>query len=367
MSLRDDLFTQRPRETAGSRAANRFDFQKDWAICRLLTLHESGADYLMLFDYHDDVVVLDSSPATPVPLSFYQIKSKRKGNWTTKGLVKRDKGANGPLLSPLGKLWGHRLRFPLHSPVLYFVSNARFNIRLLSEPPKSTEREEIRLSDVHGDELTVFKGTVRAEHHLTADPDGEGSIMLMVTDISPDNHETFALGKIAEFIDKSSNRTMPTRPLYLTVKAEVSRKNNCERQPTSFEDLCDVKGISRADFQAMLSTPATSERINALVEDISRQLQHENVPYQQVRAIRDECAKYLVSRMAPDNEVIAAARAEIEMRVRTSRTSPTTRLSDDIAAVAADTSVTFDRVRQCYSSSFLESMIAVACYEQRQL
>lgn len=366
MSLRDDLVAQRPRETSGSRSANRFDFQKDWAICRLLTLHESGADYLMLFDYHDDVVVLDS-PAAPLALSFYQIKSKRKGNWTTKELIKRDKGANGPLLSPLGKLWGHRLTFPLHSPDLYFVSNARFSIRLLSEPPKSTERDQIPLRDVHGDDLTAFKATVRAEHGLTADPDGEDSIVLMVTDLGPDNHEACTLGKIAEFIDKSPNRTVPARPLYLTVKAEVSRKNNCERQSTSFEDLCAMKGISRAEFQAMLDTPATSERINALVDAISRQLQHESVPYQQVCAICEECKKYLVSRMDAANKVITEARAEIEMRVRTGRTSPTSLLSDDIAAIAAPASMTFDRVRQCYSSSFLESMIAVACYEQRQL
>ena len=71
--LRDAIIRLKPREHAGSRSADRFDYQKDWAICKLLQLHESSADYLIAFDVFDDVVVLNSE-ATPDRISFFQIK-----------------------------------------------------------------------------------------------------------------------------------------------------------------------------------------------------------------------------------------------------------------------------------------------------
>ena len=88
MSLKDLLVTTKPRETSGPRSANRFDFQKSWALCRLLELHKSGKDYLIVFDYHDDVLVLDSC-GDPNRIDFYQIKTKQSGHWTRRDLIDR--------------------------------------------------------------------------------------------------------------------------------------------------------------------------------------------------------------------------------------------------------------------------------------
>jgi hypothetical protein len=93
MSLKDLIVQKKPRETSGPRSANRFDFQKSWALCRLLELHQSGQDYLIVFDYHDDVLVLDSA-TDPNRIDFYQIKTKQNGHWTRSALVARDNGVN---------------------------------------------------------------------------------------------------------------------------------------------------------------------------------------------------------------------------------------------------------------------------------
>jgi hypothetical protein len=59
--LKQQLLDIKPRETSGARTANRFDYQDDWAFCQILELHEADDDYVVVFDYHDDVLVLDSA------------------------------------------------------------------------------------------------------------------------------------------------------------------------------------------------------------------------------------------------------------------------------------------------------------------
>ena len=75
-----DLFTsvaEKPqRETAGSNSASRFDYQKDWAFCRMIRKHIEGEDYLVAFEFHDDVVFL--TPSTePTDAEFCQVKTSK--------------------------------------------------------------------------------------------------------------------------------------------------------------------------------------------------------------------------------------------------------------------------------------------------
>ena len=45
--IKINICTVKPREGSGSSISNRFDFQKDWAICKVLELHEKTEDYLI--------------------------------------------------------------------------------------------------------------------------------------------------------------------------------------------------------------------------------------------------------------------------------------------------------------------------------
>jgi hypothetical protein len=55
MSLKQQLIQQSPRDTSGSLAADRFEYQRNWALCELLRLHATGNDYVVTFDHHEDV------------------------------------------------------------------------------------------------------------------------------------------------------------------------------------------------------------------------------------------------------------------------------------------------------------------------
>jgi hypothetical protein len=77
--LLEKLASKPQREIAGSDSASRFDYQKNWAFCEMLRRHMAGADYLVAFEFHDDVVFLTPS-AAPESAEFYQVKTVRSAN-----------------------------------------------------------------------------------------------------------------------------------------------------------------------------------------------------------------------------------------------------------------------------------------------
>ena len=83
------------------------------------------SDYAIAFEFHDDVVVLNSS-TSPTKARFYQVKTKGKGQWTLNGLTLRSKkkNSNEKLPSYMGKLFSNYLSFPDETEQLNFVSNA---------------------------------------------------------------------------------------------------------------------------------------------------------------------------------------------------------------------------------------------------
>ena len=69
-------------ETGGGHGAKGVDFQRWWAVLRLLELEQSYApDFLLLFEAVQDVTELDSVSA-PTKAAIYQVKKKDTGTWS---------------------------------------------------------------------------------------------------------------------------------------------------------------------------------------------------------------------------------------------------------------------------------------------
>ena len=50
-----------PDDNSGSSSSNRFAYQKNWALYKMLELEQLGRDYMIVMDYHEDVVIIDTS------------------------------------------------------------------------------------------------------------------------------------------------------------------------------------------------------------------------------------------------------------------------------------------------------------------
>ena len=72
MSVKDALTKVPQREVSGSRTSNRYSYQKSWGLMRMMEYHLAQNDYLIGFEYHDDIIILDKEDS-PTAVEFYQV------------------------------------------------------------------------------------------------------------------------------------------------------------------------------------------------------------------------------------------------------------------------------------------------------
>lgn len=122
LSLTEKIVKTKPREKSGSVSSSRFDYQKDWSLCKLIDTHRSGLDYIVIFDWHEDLLIMDNE-TRPNSITFYQIKGKKSGNWTVSSLISSDKDKDGELLlSILGKLYDCKSKFNIETSAKLIVN-----------------------------------------------------------------------------------------------------------------------------------------------------------------------------------------------------------------------------------------------------
>lgn len=314
MELRNKIIEQKPREKSGTSSSNRFDYQQDWAICKLLELHQSGNDYLLVLDYHDDVVVLNSAE-NPTEMSFYQLKTKGAGNWTLKAMLKRGRGTSGELPSMLGKLYGCKLSFPQHTLSLNFVSNASFSVELKDAKQKSVDMRTICFSDLSSNEILNIISELKTEHALADDPDLIDITFLHVSDLVLNDRETYVKGKLSDFMESlNPDGKFKISLVYTTIFDEIKRKNNYEHELNDFDDLVKYKSVSRGYFQTILKNFNVDNSCDELWQLSLPSLSNELPPLAVLR-LREAWRKHEIERMDGTNQVLRSIRDSINALV----------------------------------------------------
>ncbi|MHC2088613.1 dsDNA nuclease domain-containing protein [Methylobacterium sp. CM6244] len=89
MSLAANLIAIPARARAAT--GDRYDYQTMWGLALLFEQHSGTKDYAIVFEFHDDIALLDSS-TNPEKIRFYQVKTKLTyGGWTLASLLSRPK------------------------------------------------------------------------------------------------------------------------------------------------------------------------------------------------------------------------------------------------------------------------------------
>lgn len=134
MDIRQTLLKEPQREQGGKLAVERFEYQAAWGLSRILQLYKSGADFGIAFEFHDDLLELDSM-SSPTKVTFFQVKTQKTGTWTlssisassgTKGnktAVKLGDPPSEKKLSFAAKMYDNYKRFPDRTDRLVFVTN----------------------------------------------------------------------------------------------------------------------------------------------------------------------------------------------------------------------------------------------------
>lgn len=314
MSLSEKLILISCREKSGATSSNRFDYQKDWTISKLIELHTTKSDYLILCDYHEDVVILDSEE-NPSSGTFVQVKTDKTNNWTSTRLLKRKNGKDGELLSSiLGKLTSTVQQFSDHKPDMTVVSNARFNFNL-SSGTTSLALDMVMLSDLDAGELKKIDDAINAEcgidkYHLNYE------CCFEVSDLSLQDHSSHTKGKIIKFLeDIGHNKTANATALYRVLFDSVKNKTNIEASIADYQELLTKKGIGKSYIDKMIQTIASSKDVNEMWTLLQNALSLEGVSPVKLVKIKHDWEKFDIDRLDPLNEVIQDLRKQARTAV----------------------------------------------------
>lgn len=313
--LKQDIIKIRQRENSGSVASNRFDFQKNWTLCKIIELHEKPDDYLVTLEFHDDVVVFDSS-TNPDKISFYQVKTSKSSNWTINGLISREKGKNELLSSHLGKLYEHLEKFGDSVESLNFVTNNTIKGKL-SNGLKCEDTIGFCCSDLDSNELDKIIQGLKQEHSLNELKDFSSITFFKLGELSIDKHSELTKIKLAEYIEKFlPDVKYQISPLYKSIFDEIKKKSNIEKNITNFEELKKYKSVSRQDFDTYLETLNSSNSIKELAISIESRLNAENVDFSTIKNFRKNSKIYEVKKMTYNDKSLKNIEKEINQVIK---------------------------------------------------
>lgn len=334
--LRDTFLAVRPRETAGPLSSDRFAYQRDWALCHLLKLHSDTADYLIVFDLHDDVLVFDSE-TNPTFVSFYQVKSRSTArSWTRTELLKRQIGKAGPKLSILGKLYSNKLSFPANTKDLTFVSNMRITMAL-ADGTESTSRSSFRSVDLSPDVRSQIADSLSKECGECTETDLDAHLAFEVADLSLDDHEGHTRGKLSEFLERiqpDGHRTVKVGLVYRTLKDEITRRNNAASVALqTFDDLPKIKGFGRSGFQSLLANAGLLADLPDAWAEFQQRLNTEQMPYARVMRLKRHWATVEAQRLNTDNLALQELTQRVDEALGVVNAHDSERLTDLMEAV----------------------------------
>jgi hypothetical protein len=342
-SLAEALLARRPRETSGASSANRFGFQRTWALCHLLHLHATDEPYVLLLEFHDDVLVLDGE-TDPKSIDFFQVKTRANGHWTIKSLLKDsstsvakrtrpsvpleadptmepDTPTNSSPRSILGKLLEHCRDFSPQVRSLSLVSNVSFNAPLANGSNGKT-RDSLSLADLSPVMLTSVSDAIKAELAIEAEPPWD-KVFLLTTGISIHEHETYGAGRLAEFLEaRKPGSRFAVQPLFRTICSELGRRSTNEWEPASYEELCLKKGIRRCDFEAFLRHGDIVWDSEEELKEVKALLAYESVNYREIMDIEAGWRQYDIERLNHSDLAVQMVREQLTSIVGVIYASP---------------------------------------------
>lgn len=260
--LLDTLTKKKRRESAGADTAARFDFQKNWALCEMLSRHDAGVEYLVAFEFHDDVLFFAPENA-PNSVDFVQVKTFKSPKARTISSLTSVSG-NGSVLSKLAA--NTKLVKPPFAVRLVLVSNAPFEF-------SDVEIAGAAIAEPHRAKL--IKGL--AKEFPGTEEETLNKLHFLIANLPIDQMDTFVKGKVIELFEKrfGINFTQNAMSWLRLIQGEIRRKNNYpDDKITNVKDLLENKCVGRT-----------------LIEETLDDVEKQHRPAPDLSAIRSELQK----------------------------------------------------------------------------
>jgi hypothetical protein len=278
-------------ESGGEENNTANDFARHWAIAHIAeALINEVDEYVILFEYLQDIAILDS-PQAPTKIALYQMKKRSQPPWTKSSLtatkssvpkgkkqqaVKSKTGIEGPKSlkgrSILGKLYyAVDSASSLTNASGVLLTDGQFNLNGPDDqritPYSKTPLNKLCNADVEflGKQLKKELGSDELTHL--------GSLQIEQTRMNPAGMREYVRGVISEFLEKK----FPHKPnvsgaLMERMLQQFGKLSGTTPNCDCLDDLVRYKGFTKTQFINLVteSIPAKSwdEKLASLVADL---------------------------------------------------------------------------------------------------
>ena len=246
MDLLEKLVAIPQRESSGSSTSNRYDYQYNWSLLKLLEITKNLKDFLIVFEFCEDTIVLDSA-TKPKSIDFYQVKTNKqqnKLNWVISDFTKKKKDSNTE--SIVEKLIDNYNKYGNNVHSINLVSNLPFKFK-----DKVIKSDTIiQLKEIDEECISQLKAHICDK----CNKDKENCknkcldiIYFNCTSLQVENYESTLIGKLAQFLlDENAKNINPTA-FYKILISEIRQKSKVE-SVQNVNDLIKLKSFSRSEF-----------------------------------------------------------------------------------------------------------------------
>lgn len=350
--LLSTLIEKPQREIAGADSASRFDYQKDWAFCRMIRKHIEGEDYLVAFEYHDDVVFLAPSD-TPSFAEFCQVKTSSSANpRRLSSLTSRPKGKDSILAKMVSNFQGVCAAHDVH---VILVSNNAFEFSDKDICAKDIgEKFREKLLEKMKEEIPGFD-PMKIEH-----------IHFKVTGVSLDAMRSYLNGEAMElFCEKfGEDHGLNVRTWIRLLQGEIARKNNFpSNKITTADELVKMKCIDQPFVESTLATIQEGTRKPVDVNFILQLLSSSGWKQIDVMRLQKKIPQASSDFLNAANSEVEKLAEEIKSRICDAAGKPK-ELSDFLVEVAADLSSADSPFNPYLQKDYLHALGVLVYYEE---
>ncbi|MHC2718273.1 dsDNA nuclease domain-containing protein [Bradyrhizobium diazoefficiens] len=322
MTLADKLVQTPRREKSGETGYERYDYQAIWGLVLIFESHSELEDYAIAFEFHDDIVRLNSSSA-PTRARFYQVKTKIKGHWTLSDLSARKKSKDGASLLPsyIGKMHDNYELFPDETERLSFVSNLPCEFMDASATNSC-------FADCNAEAFTKFLAKLKHERP-TATEDTTKLMHFVRADLSLHDASAHVKGLMQEFVTTQLGiLSYSPDTLYKAIIEDCRTKSKFTGSINTFDDLIKHKAITKSHVNGWLSQIANDHTVPEW-SDFSNDLTYSAL---EKSLVAKEWKLYRTLALGAGNEAINRVRSRIrtELKKPSSLSLDLTPLTDQV-------------------------------------
>lgn len=297
-----------PRETAGARADRNLQFQKHFAMSRMLAAHSQGLEYTAYFDHQDDLVFVEHSEAESV--SFYQVKARDSGTWSPKQLARRGVKGDRPK-SIVGKAYDNIHRFGPGITRAAIISNQMLTAKHADGANTTVADGEIVLGDLSTADWDAIAGALIADFDT---PDAAAAKSLLTFEriaLDPFSFVKTLKGEVMDFADAvGGGAPRAALPIYESLLSEISRCTGDTIKSKTLQELKARKAVTRAQLDGLVArVQARSETPMEWWADLSTDLDRAGLAAVERKALRLECIAYWNARRSGNRAALALSKA----------------------------------------------------------